>query len=82
MTNGEAMNERLDFEEHIKGMSDRQLQEFTARTIYTQGTAISELCIEIKTKASKKTVTGVLTVLGAVVIGMVIYVMKHIGFPQ
>ena len=80
MTN--EINSRLDFEEHIGGMSDRQLLEFTARTVFTQGKAINILCAEIKTKASKTLVVGVLSALGAVVMAMVIYVMKHIGFPQ
>ncbi len=82
MTNGEAMNKRMDFEEHIKGMSDRQLQEFVARTVYSQGDAIGKLCEEIKTKASKPLVMVVLGTLVAIVTAMVVYVMKHIGFPQ
>lgn len=37
------MNDQAEFEEHMKEMSDRELMEFTARSVYTHGVQIKSL---------------------------------------
>ena len=77
----DVITNRLGFEEHIKGMSDRQLLEFTARTSYAQSITIGEICEQVKNKADKKFVNIVAGTVATMILAIIGYVLNHIGFP-
>lgn len=90
MPNGEAINEELEFKEHIKKMADRELLEFTASTIFdmqtrcqTEDGRITELethgarITTLETQSKK--MFGITGGAGAIVGGLIIAGLNYLA---
>ena len=73
MPNGRYVINDLDFENKIKEMCDRELQEFTARLSYSN--AIRIISLEGKDKKMMGTVGGISAVIGATIVTIANYLL-------
>lgn len=74
MPNGKYILNDLEFEDHIKNMSDRELMEFSARLGYSNTIRITSL--ESRGKRTMGAMGGVGALIGAFVMGALDYILR------
>ena len=84
MPNGQTFMEGLKLEEHLRGMSDREVLEFTARECYQTAKLVGFNSIRI-TKLEKRSnkiiglAGGIGTTIGAMLVGVIDYLIRRGG---
>lgn len=74
MPNGRYVLNDLEFDREIRGMSDRDLMEFTAKLAYGNAVRISKL--ETVRRRSLSIASGVGTLIGAAFVSIIEYVRR------
>ena len=82
MSNKKEFLNRLEIEESFRGMSDRQLIEFTARQVYEVCRVASNHTDRIQALEKQNTkffgiIGGVGTIIGAVVVSIINYLLRR-----